>query len=151
MCRSRRGVILALTLLVTGSLVFLGTLFLDLYRATGQESQLIVDRIVARHAADAGIADARLALQSDPSWSAGFRQELSNGATCTVTFAPGGAPWSTSNSAGNATVTGWDGRPVPAGMVHVVCVGVYGRSTVLRQGLLARDASTDEVTFKYRW
>lgn len=147
---SRRGVILALTLAVTACLVFLGTLFLDLHRAASNQSELVTDRILARHAAESGVEEARGALRADSAWTAGFdRQALSNGATFTVTFAPGGAPYSTSNVAGNVSAVGWDGRSVPAGMVHVVSVGVYGRASVTRQALFT--FAPGEAAIKYRW
>ena len=135
----RRGFILVLAMMVSAALFFFALMYVHLYKAE-QGLALQGERtLAAREAACAGISLAGLELKKNPAWSTGLDNVAlpASGATATVTFdTTRGLPYSTNNSQNTAAVTGWEGRTVPPGTIHLVGVGRLGPVTQVDQALL---------------
>lgn len=140
MIRVRRGFVLILAILLSALLFFFALAAVNLSRAEGNLAFRGEQDVVAATAATAGIEAAFAALSQDSSWSAGFQAvELPNsGGRYSLTFNRTQAvlPWSTNNARGLVGVTGWDGRVVPAGAIHLVCVGTAGPAQRREEALL---------------
>lgn len=136
--RQPRGYLLIMTLLVSAALIFLASVLIQHTRAEGSMSVRSEHDLVAEEAARAGISAALNELTQNASWAAGFAGEslAHSGATYKMTFTSGATPYSTNNGAGAAAATGYGGRSVPAGMVHLVAVGSYGRSEAVQEALV---------------
>lgn len=121
--RPSRGFALVLTLAAI-ALLALATLTVSSTASSALEAILI--RLQARratHAAEAGLADAVLALRANDAWS-GFTPSLRTLPTfpdLTYTLEV------TNNSAGSAGVTAPDGTAVPAGAVYLRATGTAAR------------------------
>lgn len=143
--RGRSGFVLLLTLLVLGALFFYGLALVRLQVADKRFAQRRENALVAEQAARAGLDEALLQLTREVSWKAGLPETRlpHSGATYTVTFdrAQTAVPFSTNNSASTTEVTGWGGRRVPAGFIHLVSRGSFGGSTALDEGMVQTSSS----------
>lgn len=137
--RRPRGYLLVMTLVVTATLIFLASVLIQHARAEGTMATRSEHDLVAEEAARAGISAALNELAQNAGWTAGFASEsLSHSdATYAMTFGSGSTPYSTHNGTGAGAVTGYRGRSVPAGMVHLVSVGTYGRASSVQEALVA--------------
>ncbi|MDQ7825257.1 MAG: hypothetical protein RDV48_20825 [Candidatus Eremiobacteraeota bacterium] len=141
--RRSRGYILVLTIIVMVILLVFGIAYANYYRQEKGMAQMREQQVVADAAADGGIQDALLQLKSSPAWNAGFPYDPNNPrlphapATYQMTFTAGTQPYSTNNGAGSAAVTGYKGRQVPAGSVHLVSVGRFRSATCLEEVLVS--------------
>jgi len=144
--KRQNGSILALTLLVMAAIFFFGLLYLSFYQAEKTLAQKAETDLIALEAASAGIQDALYQLKKNPWWSAGFSAVTlpRSGATYTMSFNSGqtAVPWSTNNSQGTSPVTGSRGRTVPAGLIHLVSVGVSGKSKKVEEALVLAAAGS---------
>jgi hypothetical protein len=136
----QRGYILLATLLVISLLLVFGIYIGKFYSADKQIAQNGKNQLIAISAADAGIQDALYQLKRNSAWNAGFSSSVlpHSLATYTVTFdkTQNKLPWSTNNSTGGSAIAGYGGRSVPAGMVHLVSLGMFQSSTVKVEALL---------------
>jgi hypothetical protein len=130
----KKGYLLGLTLISITALFFFTVVYVDYLRAHQSNTQRAERALVAEAAAEAGLKEAFYQLKRNKNWAAGFDHAAlpHNGATYTMTFnrAQSQLPWSTINTASPNPATGWGGRQVPAGAVHLVCVGEYGGAQI---------------------
>ncbi len=135
-----RGYILILTILVMSAVFFISTMFIGFFRSEHRLALRAQNDVIAQAAAEAGIQDSLLAVKQDSSWDVGFENVIlpNSRATYTVTFDRDQTdiPFSTSNIAGTAMITGYDGREVYPGMIHLVSIGRYGESRVTEEALI---------------
>ncbi len=138
--RRTRGYALILALLLSAALMFLALASVNLYRSESAVASQSERAIVAAEAASAGLEAAFAALKADAAWNAGFSQvELPNSrATYTLTFnkSQSTLPWSTNNASGTASLTGWNGRIVPAGTIHLAALGTFAGSSSTAEALV---------------
>lgn len=138
--RTRAGFALILTLLILAALFFFAFALARLHVADKTLAQRREHALVAEQAAKAGIEDAWLRLSQEGTWNAGFNAVRlpRSGGTYAMTFnrAQGSLPFSTNNHEGSSPTTGWNGRIVPAGHVHLVSQGSFQGSQVLEEAML---------------
>jgi len=139
----KRGYVLVVTLLVMGALLVFTFYFLNLFFAERKITQSGEQKLIAAEAAKAGLEDALLQLKANSNWTTGFTlvRLPHAGSSYTVTFVKGVVPYSTNNSRGTGVVAGYDGIPVPPGMVHLVSVGRFGAGQAIDQALVSTVAS----------
>jgi hypothetical protein len=142
----QKGFILALTLLVMAAIFFFGLLYLSFYRTEKSLALKAETDLIALEAASAGIQDAIYQLKRNPRWNAGFSAVYltRSRAAYTMSFNSGqtAIPYSTNNSQGMSAVTGYRGRVVPAGLIHLVSVGVSGKSKKVEEALVMAAAGS---------
>lgn len=135
-----RGFILVLTLLVATAILFLGFSYVELYRPQAQAARLTESELIAAAAAGAGIDEAIYELKRNTAWKAGFAAVRlpHSGAAYSMSFVPNQSaiPYSTNNSVGALSITGYGGRIVPPGMVDLISVGAYGTSQRSEEALI---------------
>lgn len=138
--RTRAGFALILTLLILAALFFFAFALARLHVADKTLAQRREHALVAEQAAKAGIEDAWLRLSQEGTWNAGFNAVRlpRSGGTYAMTFnrAQSALPFSTNNHEGSSPTTGWDGRSVPAGHVHLVSQGSFQGSQVLEEAMV---------------
>ncbi len=138
--RSRAGFALILTLLILAALFFFAFALVRLQVAEKTLAQTRQHSLIAEQAAKAGIDEALLRLSAETSWKAGLKEVRlpHSGASYTVTFdsAQGASPFSTHNGESSSETTGWNGRIVPAGFVHLVSQGSFQQSQVLEEAMV---------------
>lgn len=97
------------------------------------------NQVVSTYAAKAGIEESLYNLFEDYNWNDGFyrKQLTDSNATYTVTFNQSQTlyPYSTNNSLGTSSVTGYGGRIVPSGAVYLICTGEFNNKTA-REGVM---------------
>lgn len=134
-----QGSLLIMTLMVSTSLIFLMLWLLTAYSTEQHVSASLENDVVAEAAANAGIDQAMYQLQSNGAWTIGFNGDVLPQSQATYTVAFGNAPLayrSTNNASGASVVTGYNGRQVSPGFVHVVSVGRYNTSVRVEEALL---------------
>lgn len=143
--RNRSGFVLILTLLVLAAVFFFAFALVRLQVAEKTLAQTREHSLIAEQAAKAGIDDGLLALSEDASWADGFPaiRLPRSGATYTVTFnkSQSAIPYSTNNSDSSSETSGWNGRTVPAGHVHLVSQGSFQASQVLEEAMVQTQSS----------
>lgn len=143
--KGKKGYILILTLLVIGALFFFGVLFLKFFRDEQKLALGSEHKLVATEAANGGIEDALYHLKQDSSWKTGFDNEKlpHSGASYSMSFnkKQTAVPYSTNNSGGTSTVTGYNGREVPPGVIHLVSLGRFGNSTKVEEAMITTGTS----------
>jgi hypothetical protein len=141
-----KGSLLPLTLMVMAAVFLFGFMFLYFYRTDRDLEARAENDLVALEAAGAGIQDALYQLKKNPRWNDGFPGTTlpRSGAAYTMSFNPGQAeiPYSTNNFQGTAAVIGSGGRPVPAGMIHLVSIGIFGKSRKKEEALVLASAGS---------
>ncbi len=136
--RGRRGYLLLLVVLLAAALMFLSTVLLRYVDGNRQLASRLEREWVAEAAAEAGLERSRRELARNSDWQQGFQdlvQPASQG-HCLVTFKAGAAPHSTTNVRGRSAVTGFGGREVPPGFVHLVATGYDGPHTFVAEALI---------------
>ena len=137
----RKGYILILTILVMSAIFFISIMFLGFFRSEHRLALKVQNDNIAAAAANAGIQDSLLQLKQNSTWTGGFDKITlpHSGASYTVTFdnTQTETPYSTNNTNGTATITGYKGRQVFPGMVHMVSQGQYGQSTRTEEALIS--------------
>lgn len=133
----------ALLIIISFTLVALNTLNLNLVAKNR-------DSVKAYWASQAGISDALAQLKISLMWSSGFTNKAlpNNNGNYTVTFTAGLTPYSTNNSSGATTVTGWNGTSVPAGYIHIVSIGSFGKSVKYSQ-IIAEGSGSSFFWYPY--
>lgn len=134
MSGKQRGYILILTMTVISVLMIFGIAFMNFYlgeKALATNSEI---RATAEEASEAGInAAVEMLKENYGIWGSKPGDGFANvalpvtGATYSMTFQQGTAPYSTYNYGNTVSVnTGWPGnRMIPAGAVHLVSVGRF--------------------------
>lgn len=121
---SRRGAALLSGLLVIALLMIFSLTIVNLasfhYRSV-QHQQALLE---AREAAQTGLSETVRRLSTDPTFTADIRGSIGS-SSYSVSFQPGGAPWSSNNLGGFTAVPGWSGRSVPA---HCALILARGQS-----------------------
>lgn len=155
--KRERGIILLITLLVMGGLLFFSIAYLNLFWAEKDITFAAENEIKADSAATSGIDDGIRQIVLNSNWRPGqppdtgaYTGSLLNGlATYMISFdsTQNTIPFSTNNSAGFQSVTGYGGRNVPAEMVHLVTAGRFGSSTRVSEALLKRSALFNYALF----
>lgn len=128
--RGERGSVLILTLLMiltVSILLFANVTIQQTYIKLSTEIQ---QGGVAENASRAGVAQSLYQLEKSSSWKTGFAAvplSVIKEATYTVSFDSNqkAIPFSTNNFGGTSNRTGYDGRTVPPGYVHIVSVGSF--------------------------
>lgn len=140
MNKKSKGYILIITILSIGALFFFALLMVRLQASERKTASKGESDIIAEQAAKAGIDDAYYQLKEDITWKTGFSSKAlpHSNSTYTVSFdsTQSKIPYSTNNSKGSAAVTGYNGRKVPAGMIHLVSQGKYTVSTKVEEALV---------------
>lgn len=143
--RKRNGYILMLTILVSAAIIFFAFLFISFFHSEKNLAQKAEHSLIADEAAKAGIQDAIYHLKQDAKWNTGFNKAFlqNSQATYTMSFDKNQStiPYSTNNSQGPAAITGYNGRSVPAGMVHLVSLGNYGNGSRTEEALVSTRSS----------
>ncbi|MCL5037088.1 MAG: hypothetical protein M1269_08235 [Chloroflexi bacterium] len=138
--QNKKGYILVLTILVIVALFFFGFLYVSLYRTESGSAQHLEDSLIALSAAEAGVDDAVYEFKRDKTWTAGFNNKIlpNSGAGYTITFnkTQTAVPYSTNNAGGTSAVTGYGGRTVPVGAIHIVSVGVYSKGKRIDEAMI---------------
>ena len=138
--KKRSGYILILTILIMASLIFFGIIYLSLYKSRASIARRAEYNLIAEAGAKAGIDDAIYYLKRNPAWTSGFNNEPlpHSGATYSMSFDPGQVeiPYSTNNSHNVSPTTGYGGRAIPAGAVHLVSVGKFKSSKKIEQAII---------------
>lgn len=136
----KNGYILILTIIAITALIFFGILYLNLYRSEKNLAMRAEHIIISEEAATAGIEDAIYQLKKDPAWTAGFANITlpHSKATYAISFDKNQTtiPYSTNNKNGTQTVTGYNGRTILPGYVHIVSLGKFGISFWIEEALL---------------
>lgn len=143
--RNGRGYALVITIMIICALFFFTIQYVRLFAAEKAIAGSGERALIAHAAASAGIDDAIANLKQNVAWSAGF-DTISlphSGATYSMSFntAQAAVPYSTNNSAGAASVNGYGGRVVPAGMIHLVSAGRYEKAVVLEECMVSSGPS----------
>lgn len=137
----RRGSILVTALLIVFALFFMVLAAVNLFRAEAAVAAQAERDLVAAAAALAGIEEGFAAVTEAPDWNVGFPNVrlARSGGEYNVTFSRASAavPFSTNNARGSAIVTGWNGRSVPAGAIHLVSVGTCLGARRIEEAMLS--------------
>lgn len=143
--KKNNGYILIVTLLVMASMLVIGLAYANYYRQDKSLALRGENDHIAAAAADAGIQDSLYQLKRNPGWAAGFANVTlpHAGSAYTVTFDQSQKtfPYSTNNSTGSGTVTGYEGRSVPAGTVYIISTGIYAKSKKIEHALITTQSS----------
>lgn len=133
-----RGYLLVLSLAVMGALIFFAAALMGAFTGENSIAQRAERDVIAEEAARAGIQQAFAQIMQDPGWKAGFTDFSlpKSGATCSMSFTKAIPEFSTSNRGNAAAVTGYNGRIVPAGAIHLVSVGRYGTSRKVEEAIV---------------
>jgi hypothetical protein len=138
--RKRKGIILVITLLSMGALFFFTFLLVRLQAQDKGAALRGENDLIAEQAARAGVDDALFNLKASSAWAAGFSGVLlpHSKASYSVSFDKNQKllPFSTNNAAGASLVTGYNGRAVPPGFVHVVSVGTFQSSRKIEETMV---------------
>lgn len=141
-----KGSVMIMTLLITAALIFFAALYLNFFLTEKNTAFKAECDIIAKEAANAGIDDAYYNIKKNTSWNTGFSNAslAHSGANYNMSFnqSQTAIPYSTNNANGSATVTGYGGRSVPVGMIHLVSQGKYLRSTRIEQALVSVTSSS---------
>jgi len=140
----QKGYVLILAVIVMAVLLYFSAMYLNFFQAEHRIAMNNEQKLIATEAANAGIEDAVYYIQSDSSWNTGLSDVTlpHSGAKYTVTFSKSlSLPYSTNNSKGSATVTGYNGRQVPPGFIHIVSNGFFGRNSDVQEALLSTGSS----------
>ncbi|MFH1453287.1 MAG: hypothetical protein ABIH00_04830 [Armatimonadota bacterium] len=134
----RRGMSFIIVLLTVSLLVIISFMVVVLNALNLQMVTKNRDTVKAYWAAQAGLADSLAQLKLDLNWAAGFASKAMNNneGNYTVTFTPGSNPYSTNNTSGGTAVTGWNNTTVPAGCVHLVSTGSFGKGIKTSQAIV---------------
>ncbi|MCE1248238.1 MAG: hypothetical protein LWY06_16480 [Firmicutes bacterium] len=136
----QKGYVLILAVIVMMVLIYFSAMYLNFFSAEHRIAMNGEQKLIAIEAANAGIEDALYYISTDKTWSTGL-SDVSlphSGAKYTVTFTKSSTvPYSTNNISGSSTVTGYNGRQVPAGFIHIVSVGTFGRNSDVEEALLS--------------
>lgn len=161
MRHSKRGFVLALVLGIGAVLLILSIGIVRFMAAHLFITNQMEKRAQAKAAATTAINSAVAQLYANDGWSAGFpsTNQTSTPASYLMNFVPAGtAPtntlnyantgFSTNNRDGTGPVTGYQGRIVPPGCVHLVSAGQSGGVQVLMQSMvtLQKRVLTDNFT-----
>lgn len=137
----RRGFILIVTILTIGAMFFFAFWSVKHY---SQEKKLAFrggEHLIAEQAAIAGIEDAFLEIKKDSKWITGFDKVLlpHSKATYSISFNKNQTitPFSSSTKISGAAVTGYGGRNVPAGFIHLISKGEYGNTACYEEALIS--------------
>ncbi|MCE1246325.1 MAG: hypothetical protein LWY06_06755 [Firmicutes bacterium] len=140
MMKSKKGYILILTFLVMAMMFFFGLMLVEFMSSETKLTIKSEHDNIAAEAANAGIDDAIYYLKQNASWASGFNNTAlgHSNSTYSMTFDKNQTvlPYSTNNSTGTATITGYGGRTVPAGSVHLVSIGKFGRSKIIEESMI---------------
>jgi hypothetical protein len=143
--KNRHGTILMMTILSISLLFFFAVLYAGFYSSEKSIALRAESQVKAQAAADAGVEDAIYQLKRNAAWNTGFSSTVltHSGAAYSVSFDKGQTliPYSTNNSQGSAALTGYAGRSVPAGMVHIVSVGKLANCARTHQALISTTSS----------
>lgn len=136
-----RGFILAVTIIAIGFLFFFAFIFVRHY---AQEKKLAgrgEEHMIAEQAAIAGIDDAFLELKKDSKWVTGFDRALlpHSGATYSISFDRNQTrvPYSSNTKVTGTAVTGYGGRNVQSGYIHLISMGEYGGTSCCEEALIS--------------
>lgn len=139
--RDRHGSILITALLIVFALSFLVLAAVNLFRSEAMIAAQAERSVVAAAAALAGIEEGFARITEAPDWNTGFSNVLltRSGGQYNVTFSRANAavPFSTNNARGSAIVTGWNGRSVPPGAIHLVSVGTFLGARRIEEAMLS--------------
>jgi len=148
--RKRKGYILILVIIALFLFSTITLYYVNLFHQEKALAQREKWNFIAEKVAEAGIEDAIYHLRQDLSWEAGFDNTKlpHSGGSYNMSFDKNQSaiPYSTNNGIGTVPVTGYGGREVPPGMIHLVSIGKYqdGRkqeeALVSLGGELFRDA-----------
>jgi hypothetical protein len=138
----RRGMALVLVLMCAAIIVIFASTMVAVLSVQNRLILRNVGLVAAQQAAAAGVNQALYELALNNAWAPTgiYSQDLSTGnASFSLTFntASSTAPWSRNNAAGASAVTGYGGRIVPPGCVHLVALGRWA-DTHLAQEVLVR-------------
>lgn len=146
----RKGIALISVLMLVVVLLIMVLALMRLLQHQVFETRVQLDRLAATYVAEAGVAHALLALNSDYAWTDGFEEQPTLGArgTFTIRFNTTGEPFasgeSVNNLGGDAAADGPRGEgSVPARSALLVCEGRVGTAVrvlevlVQRRGLVA--------------
>ena len=146
--RKQKGYVLLLVLFAFVIFSIIALYYVNLFNREKTLSQREKWNYIANKAAEAGIEDAIYYINQDMNWQAGFNNvKLSKAeATYSMTFDKNQneIPYSTNNSQGLVTVTGYGGREVPPGMIHLVSTGKYAQSKQHDEALISATGSLFE-------
>lgn len=146
----RPGMALALVLLTAAIIVMFSSTMVVVWAVHNRLTLRSVNIVLAQQACQAGLSQAIYELNANPAWApaaAPYTQSLTSASsTFSLTFDPASTaiPYSTNNAAGAAAVTGYGGRTVPPGYVHLVALGDFRGTTVAEEAVLRERPS---VTF----
>ena len=133
----RRGYILIVTLAIGSLLLLFGTSLVDLNRTHQNLTREHEQALVAEGAAYAGLAQSLYQLKQNADWQGDLSGTQTNSqATYQVRFSGSSAYRSLNNGSGSSAATGWNGKQVPAGLVHLVSVGKCGNTIHVEQMLV---------------
>jgi hypothetical protein len=125
-------------------LLYFSAMFLNFFQAEHRIAMNNEQKLIAIEAANAGIEDAIYYLSTDTSWNTGLTDVAlpHSNAKYTVTFNRNiNTPYSSNNSSGAATISGYNGRQVPPGFIHIVSVGSFGRNSDVQEALISTGSS----------
>lgn len=166
MMRPRNGYILVLTLLIATAILFFAFSYVELYRGQARLARLAENDMIAAAAAGAGIDEAIFELKRNHTWTSGFQNVLlpHSGAAYSMSFIPNQPlsisigfltpssrviPFSTNNSAGPLSVTGYGGRIVAPGMADLISVGTFATSVRIEEAIITTAGGV--IAQRARW
>ena len=144
--KKSKGYILIITILAIGALFFFAFLLVRLQASERKIATKGENDLIAEQAAKAGIDDALYQLKQDISWNSGFNKKAlpNSNAIYSMSFdnTQTTIPYSTNNSSGAATVTGYRDRKVPPGMIHLISIGKSVNSSKIEESLISKSGGT---------